>query len=68
MADNDYSDGALQNRYGQFDPSTTNYCGESPNPSSGRCSRDHHSFECKHEQRCFCKMTVRLPLEVEDGL
>lgn len=33
-----------------------------------RCSRDAHFFECKHESKCECGQTERLPLELDEGL
>ena len=33
-----------------------------------RCGRDLHRFECKHEVRCECGLTERLPLNVQEGL
>lgn len=33
-----------------------------------RCSRDQHYFDCKHEIRCQCGLTERLPLQVQEGL
>ena len=33
-----------------------------------RCGRDHHYFACRHEQRCECGLTERLPLQVPEGL
>ena len=39
-----------------------------PTESHGNCSRNTHHFECKHARRCYCGMTARLPLEVDEGL
>lgn len=33
-----------------------------------RCSRDAHFFECKHESKCECGQTERLPLQLDEGL
>ena len=35
---------------------------------SNRCGRDNHYFECRHEQRCECGLTERLPLQLPEGL
>ena len=33
-----------------------------------RCGPDDHYFACRHEQRCECGLTERLPLQLPDGL
>ena len=37
-------------------------------PPRPACSRNSHYFGCTHERRCYCGMTARLPLEVDEGL
>ena len=55
-------------------PAPTDYPGTVPigtlNPTGRvyRCSRDQHYFDCKHEIRCQCGLTERLPLQVQEGL
>ena len=50
-------------------PPSTGYTGGCyPTEIHGSCSRNTHLFECKHARRCYCGMTARLPLEVDEGL
>ena len=39
-----------------------------PQPPFHRCGHDDHRFACRHEQRCECGLTERLPLQLPDGL
>ena len=39
-----------------------------PPESHGICGRNSHYFGCIHESRCYCGLTGRLPLEVDEGL
>lgn len=38
------------------------------NAPQTRCTRDTHYFACKHEEKCNCGRTERLPLEMDEGL
>ena len=55
---------------GPYTPTpTTGYTGGCyPSDGAPACSRNTHYFECKHVKRCYCGMTARLPLEVDEGL
>ena len=75
---------ATENQYAQMAyaqarlaPTTARaYQGERPWPDPPgvpignihRCGRDQHYFECKHELRCECGLTERLPLQLPEGM
>jgi hypothetical protein len=37
-------------------------------PPAATCSRNTHYFICRHETKCNCGLTERLPIELEEGL
>ena len=36
--------------------------------SCSRCSENAHFFDCKHEIKCDCGQTERLPLQLDEGI
>lgn len=68
---------ALRDYNTQTQAATGPYGGATPQAPPGyrpgtnaihRCYPTAHYFECKHERRCECGLTERLPLELPEGL
>lgn len=69
VPDQDYNNGLLTRGTEPFNiPTDRYYAGENETAAqiarptrAYRCSRDQHYFDCKHERRCQCGLTERLP-------
>lgn len=51
-----------------YPPATPVYTGPEHASSPGGCSTNRHYFDCRHETRCYCGQTERLPVGVSEGL